>query len=151
MTDRMTPVGSWRGAEAVLVAMFVEVTQDDVIGDVAGRGGEVTALPEALAPIALADVLELLLDFARRSPPGTAAEVADRDMRRDFHEHVDMIARQYAMNDRHAHFGTNLSNDLQDPQAHLAMQHFEPIFRRPDPMVAMMKCRVATAMGRVCG
>jgi hypothetical protein len=50
------PVGSRGGAEAILVAMFVEVTQDDVIGDVAGRRGEVSSLPEALAPIALADM-----------------------------------------------------------------------------------------------
>lgn len=65
MTDRLTPLGSWRGAEAVFVAMFVQVTQDSVIGDVAGCNREVAALPEALAPVALADMLELLLDFAR--------------------------------------------------------------------------------------
>lgn len=47
------------------MAMPVEVTQDDVVGDVAGRGGEVSPLPEALAPVALADMFELLLDFAR--------------------------------------------------------------------------------------
>jgi hypothetical protein len=38
MTDRLTPVGSWRGAEAVFVGMSVEITHDDVIGDVAGCG-----------------------------------------------------------------------------------------------------------------
>ena len=65
MTDRLTPVVSWRGAEAVFVAMSVEVPQDGVIGDVAGRGREVATLPEALTPIALTDMLELLLDFAR--------------------------------------------------------------------------------------
>ena len=59
MTDRLTSVGSWRGAEAVFVA------QDSVIGDVAGCGREVAALPEALAPVALANMLELLLDFTR--------------------------------------------------------------------------------------
>lgn len=35
--------------------------------------------------------------------------------------------------------------DLPNPQAHLAMEHLEPIFRRPDEMVAMRKCRVTTA------
>ena len=64
MTDRLTPVGSSGGAEAVLVGMSVEVTHDDVIGDVAGCGREVAALPEALAPISFADVLEFLLDLA---------------------------------------------------------------------------------------
>ena len=65
MTDRLTPVASWRGAEVVFVAMFVEVTQDSVIGNVAGCVREVAALPEALAPVALANMLELLLDFTR--------------------------------------------------------------------------------------
>ncbi len=65
MTDRLTPVGSWRGDEAIFVAIFVQVTQDSVIGDVAGCGREVAALPEALAPVALANMLELLLDFTR--------------------------------------------------------------------------------------
>lgn len=63
MTDRLTPVGSCGGAEAILVGMLVEIPHDDVIGDVAGGGREVAALPEALPPIPLADVLKLLLNF----------------------------------------------------------------------------------------
>ena len=62
------PVGSSGGAEAVVVGMSVQVTHDDVIGDVAGCGREVAALPRALSPVAFADVLEFLLDFARRMP-----------------------------------------------------------------------------------
>lgn len=49
------------------------------------------------------------------------------------------------MDDGHTHFGTNLSDDLPNPQAHLAMQHLKPIFRCPDEMVAMIKSRVTTA------
>ncbi len=64
MTDRLKPVGSRGGAEAAFTAMFIEVTQNDVIGDVAGCGGEIATLPEALSPIALADMFELLLDLA---------------------------------------------------------------------------------------
>ena len=45
--------------------MFVEVTHDDVIGNIAGGGREVSSLPETTSPVALANVLELLLDFAR--------------------------------------------------------------------------------------
>ena len=55
MTDRLAPLGSCWGAEAILVGMAVEITIDNVIGDVAGRGREVAALPEAL-PEALAPV-----------------------------------------------------------------------------------------------
>ncbi len=65
MTNRLMPVGSGGGAEAILVGMMVPVSHDDVIGDVAGGGGEVAPAPEPLAPIELVDVFELLLDFAR--------------------------------------------------------------------------------------
>ena len=94
MTYRPRPVGSCGGAEAILVGMAVQVTHDDVIGDVAGSGREVAPVPEALPPVALANVLELLLDFARRAPLGLAHEIADPDVGRDFDEHVDMIPRQ---------------------------------------------------------
>ena len=146
MTNRLMPVGSWRGAEAILVGMFVEIPHDDIVGDVAGGCGEVSALPEALAPVALADMLELLLDLARRAALGPAHEVADRDMGRDFDEHMDVIAREHAMNDGDAHLGTDLPDDLTHPQTDLAAQHLEPVFRRPDQMVAMVKSRVTTAV-----
>jgi len=77
MAGRLTPVGSSGGAEAILVGMSVQITHHDVIGDVAGSGREVAALPELLAPVAFADVLELLLDFARGAPFGPANEVGD--------------------------------------------------------------------------
>src|SRR5690606_8166448 len=112
-----------------------------------GRCREVAPLPEALAPIAFADVLELLLDLARRAPLGPAHEVADRDVRRDFDEHVNVVARQGTVDDGHAHFSANLLDDLTHSEADLAMQHLEPVLRRPDEMVAMMKSRVAT--GRI--
>lgn len=145
MTDRLTPVGSRGGAEAVLVGMAVQVAHDDIIGDVAGCGREVAALPEALSPVAFADVLELLLDLARRAALGSAHEIADRDMRRDFDEHVDMIARQSAVDDGHSHFVADLPNDLADPEPDIADQHLVPVLRCPDEMVAMMECRVTAA------
>lgn len=45
--------------------MFVELTQDSVAGYIAGCGRKVAALPEALASIAFASMLELLVDFTR--------------------------------------------------------------------------------------
>ena len=75
MTDRLTPVGSCGGAEAILVGMSVQVTHDDVIGDVAGCRREVAPLPEALPPVALANMFEFLLDFARGPTLGPAHEV----------------------------------------------------------------------------
>lgn len=37
-----------------------------------------------------------------------------------------------------------MPDDLANPQADLAMQHLEPVFGRPDEMIAMMAGRVAT-------
>ena len=88
--------------------MAVQITHDDVIGDVAGRGRELAALPEALPPVAFPNVLELLLDFSRRPALCPAYKVADRDMRRDFDEHMHVIARQCAVDYGHAHFIADL-------------------------------------------
>ena len=66
MTDRLTPVGSRGGAEARFAGrgMFVQIVHDDIVGNVARGGREVAPRPETLAPVALADMLELLLDLA---------------------------------------------------------------------------------------
>ena len=93
MTDRLMPVGSSGGAEAIIADMSVKITHDNVIGDVAGGGREVAPAPEALAPVALADMLELLLDLAGRASFCPANEIADRDMRLYLDEHMDVIAR----------------------------------------------------------
>lgn len=122
--------------------MSVEISHDDVICDVAGCGREVAALPEALAPVAFSDVFELLLDLARRAPLGTTHEVTDRDVRRDFNEHVHVIARQSPVDDGHAHLITDLLDDLAHTEPHITVQHLIPILRCPDEMIAMMKGRV---------
>src|SRR3546814_10082454 len=44
----------------------------------------------------------------------------------------------------HPQLVANLLDDPAYPQSHLARQHFELIFRRPDDMVAMAKSRVIT-------
>lgn len=141
----MTSVGSSGEDEAILVGMPAQITHDNASRNVVGCGREVAALPEALSPIALADVFELLLDFAGRAPFCAADEVADRNVRRDFDEDMDVVARQGAIDDRHAHLVADLTDDLAHPEPHFAMEHFEPILRRPDQMVAMVKCRVTAA------
>ena len=52
---------------------------------------EVSPAPEALSPVSFADMLELLLDLAGGTPLGPAHEVADRDIRRNFDEHMHVI------------------------------------------------------------
>ena len=48
-------------AKAVIVVMPVEIPQDDVVE----CGGEIAPATEALSPVSLANMFELLLDFAR--------------------------------------------------------------------------------------
>jgi hypothetical protein len=50
------------------------------------------------------------------------------------------------MDDGHAHLVAHLPDDLAHPQANLTVQDLEPVLRRPDEMVAMMECRVTTAL-----
>jgi transposase len=76
-----------------------------------------------------------------------AHEFADRDMRRDFHENMDVIASERTIDDLHAQFVAHLADDLAHPEAHFAMEHLEPALGCPDDMIAMMKSRVAT--GRI--
>jgi hypothetical protein len=85
-----------------------------------------------------------LLDLARGTPLGPAHEVADRDVRRDFGEHMHIIARQGTVDDDQAQFVVHLPNDLSRLQADLALQHIETVVGSPDMMIAMMKCGVAT-------
>ena len=64
MTYWLTPVGSLETADAFIgfVDTLVEIPHDDVIADVA----------RSVASVALADVIEFLLDFARGSSLCTA-------------------------------------------------------------------------------
>ena len=96
-------------------------------------------MPEALAPVAFADVFEFLLDLARGSSLGPAHEVADRYVGRDLDEHVHVITRQSPVDDGHAHLIADLLDDFTHTQTHLAVQHPIPILRRPDEMIAVMK------------
>ena len=62
-------------------------------------------------PVALAQVRELHLHPMRRPPH----EVADGNMRRDFHEHMDMFSRQNAGYDLDAQFSAHLPDNRSYP------------------------------------
>src|SRR3546814_7808703 len=90
-------------------------------------------------------MLELLLDLARGPALCPPNKVADRDVRWNFDEHMDVVARQHTIDDGHPQLVANLLDDLAHPQADLAMQHLEPIFRRPADMVAMVRSEEHTS------
>ena len=55
---------------------------------------------------------------------------------------MDVIARQGAVDDRHAHLCADLADDLANSQANLASQQLEPVLRSPDVIAAMVECRL---------
>lgn len=80
----------------------------DVVGDIAGRGREISARPEAPAPVALAQLGELHLDAAGGAGLDALHRGCERKFRRHVDDHVHMIARQDALDDIHAHLGAGL-------------------------------------------
>ena len=93
----------------------------------------------SVAPSSACGCARIPAGFCARLFLCAAHEVADRDVRRDFDEHMDVVTRQDTVDDRHVHLGAHLADDLANPQADLPAQHFIPIFRCPDEMVAMTR------------
>src|SRR3546814_1162536 len=89
-------------------------------------------------------MLELLLDLARGPALCPPNEVADRDVRWNFDEHMDVVARQHTIDDGHPQLVANLLDISPHPQATPAMSHFKPIFRRQTVMLPMVKILVKT-------
>ena len=75
----------------------------------------------------------------RRSSFDPSHEVADGDMRRNFHEHMHMLFGQYAGHDLHAEFFTDLSDNRSYPVSQCAFQHFVALLRDPNDVVAVVK------------
>ena len=72
-------------------------------------------------------------------------EVADSNMRRDFHEHMDMFSRQNAGDDLDAKFFAQLPDNRSYPLPQRAFQHPVAILRDPDDVIPMVKTRVTPA------
>ena len=82
--------------------------------------------------------------IARRPAPGSTHEVVDRDVRREIDEHMNVVARQRTVDDRHGHVSADLPDNISRSVPHLSVQHLEPVLMRPDKMMAMLKGRAAT-------
>ncbi len=65
-------------------------------------------------------------------------------MRRDIDEHMHVIARKSSIDDGHAQLIADLLDDLAHTEPDVAVQHLVAILRRPNEMIAMMKCCVKT-------
>src|SRR6202163_4514009 len=101
--------------------------------------------PEMPPPVALAQVRELHLHPMRRPSLDAPHEVADGNMRRDFHEHMDMFSRQNAGYDLDAQFSAHQPDNRSYPLPQRAFQHLVAILRDPDDVIPMVKNRVTPA------
>lgn len=132
------------------IRVALNILKYDVIGDVTAGRAEISSGPEPAPPIALSDFWELHLDLVGRAAFGALHQIADGDMGRHRDEHVDVIARQHALDDLHAHFTADLPDDVPHPLAQLALQHLVAILGDPDDVIAVVKNRVtAGAVGHI--
>ena len=58
-----------------------------------------------------------------------AHQIAHSQLRRNRHEHMDVIAQQHAMDDLHAVLRADLTADVAHTSLDITLQYFEPIFR----------------------
>ena len=96
--------------------MLFKVLKYDVLRDGTRCRREVPAAPEMAAPVPFADGGKFPLDLVGRSALHLADQIADGQFRRHRHEHVDVIARQHALDDLDAILSTDLPDDLPDTQ-----------------------------------
>ena len=115
-----------------------DVAKYDVVGDIAACGTEVPPGPKAAAPVALADVGKLLLDFPRGAPLEASHHVADGKLGRDRDEHVDVIARQDAADNGYAEFLAGLPDDVADTFAQGAAKHPVAVLADPNDVKPMI-------------
>ncbi len=129
--------------------MLFEVLKYEVFSDIAGSRAEVAARPEMPSPVSLAEFGKLALDVARRAPLHPLHHLRDRTLRRDRDQQMDMVARQHALDDRHAQFGAGLADDIPDAPPQIAFEDLVSVFRRPDDVIPMVEYRVCACV--VCG
>jgi hypothetical protein len=62
---------------------------------------------------------------------------------------MDMVARQYTLDDRHAQFGADLADDIANAPSQNALEDLVAVFRGPDDVMPMVECRMCA--GVECG
>ena len=58
---------------------------------------------------------------------------------------MDMIARQHTLDDLHAHFTTDLPDDVPHPLPQFSLEHLVAILGDPDDVIAVVKNRVTSS------
>ena len=58
---------------------------------------------------------------------------------------MDMIARQHTLDDLHAHFTTDLPDDVPHPLPQFPLEHLVAILGDPDDVIAVVKNRVTSS------
>jgi hypothetical protein len=121
-----------------IVAVLRKVLKYDVVRDVAAGRTEIPSGPEVPPPVAPFELRELLLQAARRPPFDASHDVGDGVLGRHGQEHVHMVPRKHAFDDRHAQLVATLSDDFPCPFADVAGQHLVTIFCSPNNVIPMV-------------
>ena len=109
--------------------MVLQVLKDDVFGDSAVGGREISTPPEAPAPIAAPQLREFTLNLVRGPPLHPSYQITDRQFRRHRHEHVDVVARQHAPDNVDTLLFADFPADVTHAQPNVARQHLVAILR----------------------
>ena len=95
-----------------------KIMRYDAVRDIAAFGAEVAPRPEVAAAEAFPYLRELHLHSVGGAPFDTPDEVADRDLRRYFHEPVYMLFRENTGHDFHTELVANLADDRPNSARH---------------------------------
>jgi hypothetical protein len=81
---------------------------------------------------------ESRLNKAGGSRKERSHEIANCQLGRDGHKHMNVVAEQHTFGNLDAILRTYMTADITDPQAPLALQHLEPVFRGPDDVIPVI-------------
>ena len=100
--------------------------------------------PEMPSPIPFLQMGIFFLKQSRCSPFQPFEQITDRQHRRVFHVHVDVILAHYALQNSDVFSATYLDQQLAASRLHLADKHMISVFRRPDDVHGQSRDRVAS-------
>ena len=118
-----------------LTFMFLNVLLNLLGGDSANRGAEIAARPQVLTPIALAQMGELLLQFAGRYACDVLDNLGRSQQRRAGYQDVDVINADMTLDNRDVSAHTYLADNIACSLGHFGPQHGIAIFGGPHKVV----------------
>ena len=123
--------------------LLLDVLHYYFICHIAAAATKVPSRPDVSAPELLSKVWEFLQQFVGRLPFQPLQQSADRHLRRDAHEQMDMIARDVPFHYGHFVACTYLTDQVSHSEADFTRESRATIFRCPDDMQVNLKNSVS--------